>query len=120
MELPGKYRVIGLFLAAGFFAGGNARGQALEWQFFDRMATFTNLQGQEVRNASLIRADASQIIYKTNDIYGTVKLTNLAPATLDFLGVPAFPLPGTGARAETATGRGRRQQRHFGSRSRRS
>jgi hypothetical protein len=89
MDVMGKCRAMVLLFAIVSFTGGEVRGQALEWPFFDRVASFTNRQGEAVPNATLIRADATQIIYKTNDIYGTVKLTNLSPATLDYIGVPA-------------------------------
>ena len=95
-----------IFTAATAFAGVSANGQTppLEWRFTNRVATFTNLQGQAMVNASLIRADGSQLIFKTNDVYGTVNLTNLAPATLEMLGVPASYLQQVRAREKEQAG----------------
>ena len=62
---------------------------AMEVRFTNQVVTFTNLQGQVYKDASLLRASEDQLVFKTNDIFGTVYLTNVSPATLEMLGVPA-------------------------------
>jgi hypothetical protein len=56
--------------------------------FTNRFATFTNLQGRVYDHVQLIRADANGIIYRMEDGGGFISFTNLAPATLQELGVP--------------------------------
>jgi hypothetical protein len=82
-----RHAVLLAILTVAF--NGNGRCQSrLEVLLTNRMVTFTNLQGQVAGDASLIRATADEVVFKTNDVYGTVKFTNLAPQVLEYLGVP--------------------------------
>jgi len=75
--------------AIAILANGNAHPQSRpEVLFTNRIVTFTNLQGQVTVDANLIRATTDEVIFKTNDDYGTVMFTNLAPQVLEYLGVP--------------------------------
>jgi hypothetical protein len=62
--------------------------QAANLAFTNKFATFTNLQGETFIHAELIEADATQVVFKTNNIFGAVKFTNLSTATLESLGIP--------------------------------
>jgi hypothetical protein len=76
-------------LIAACFGMGNGQSQTtMDLWFTNRIVTFTNLQGERFAHAEVVEADASQVVFKTNDIFGTVKLTNLSPATLEWIGIP--------------------------------
>lgn len=65
---------------------------ALDLMFTNKVVTFTNLQGDLFLSAELVEADATQVVFRTNDIFGAEKLTNLSTATLQSLGIPVSRL----------------------------
>lgn len=82
-----------LCLIAAGFGICNSRGQTTpDLWFTNRIVTFTNLQGGRFVDADLVEADASRVVFKTNGIFGTVEFTNLSPAMLDLIGIPASQL----------------------------
>ncbi len=60
--------------------------------FTNRVVTFTNLEGERFVDADLVEAGISQVVFKTNGIFGAVKFTNLSPATLELIGIPPSQL----------------------------
>ena len=86
-------RIVGRFFAMAllqaFLGCQNGRCQQVaDLVFTNKFATFTNLQGEKFTGAELIHADATQVVFKTNNIFGAVKFTNLSTATLESLGIP--------------------------------
>ncbi|HXD00937.1 MAG TPA: hypothetical protein VN048_16465, partial [Verrucomicrobiae bacterium] len=61
---------------------------ALDLMFTNKVVSFTNLQGDHFTSAELVEADATQVVFKTNDIFGAVKFTDLSKETLALIGIP--------------------------------
>src|ERR1039457_954342 len=74
-----------LLLSVLWFVGVAAGQDTLT--FTNKLATFTNLQGQVYRDVQLVRADAYSIIYRETVGGGSVCLTNLPVAFLESLGI---------------------------------
>ena len=83
----GRFFALALLLVLIGIQNGQCQ-QAVDLVFTNKFASFTNLQGETFIGAELIEADATQVVFKTNDIYGAVKFTNLSTATLKSLGIP--------------------------------
>lgn len=84
--------------------GSNVHGQAApDILFTNHYVTFTNLTGDTFHGAELIEADSSQVVFKTNGIFGTVKFTNVSPDTLRMIGVPDSHLEAARAAAASRT-----------------
>lgn len=66
-------------------------------------ATFKNLQGQNFKGVLLVRADLDGLVYMEPESAngGRVSFTNLAPATLEALGIPTNRIQIAEARAKS-------------------
>jgi hypothetical protein len=91
MKIAARFvgRFFAIALLQAFFGCQTGRCQpAANLVFTNKFATFTDLHGEKFVGAELIEADATQVVFKTNGIFGAVKFTNLSTATLESLGIP--------------------------------
>ena len=68
--------------------------------FNNKIATFTNLQGNLYKGVQLVRGDPDGIIWRSDASGGRVCYTNLHPDILVWLGVPTNRIAIAKARAE--------------------
>ena len=78
-----------------FFAGA---ALAQDITFTNKTATFTNLEGRVYTNVTLVKANLDGIVWR-GDGAGLVSYTNLSPALLESLGIPAQRIVQAKARA---------------------
>jgi hypothetical protein len=72
-------------------------------EFTNKVATFTNLQGEGFRQVSLVRGDLDGVVWRSGTSGGRVCYTNLHPALLQDWGIPTNRIQSARARAEQKT-----------------
>lgn len=72
-------------------------------EFTNKVATFTNLQGQGFRQVSLVRGDLDGVVWRSGASGGRVCYTNLHLALLQDWGIPTNRIQSARARAEQKT-----------------
>jgi hypothetical protein len=68
-------------------------------EFTNKVATFTNLQGEVLRQVVLVRGDLDGVIWRNAANGGRVCYTNLQPALLEVWGIPTNRIDSARARA---------------------